>query len=490
MSKINRWGPYFLLPIAIGLMICLGVYASQTPLTPVCQLSIISPQDKNPVDPHKNLTINYKISCSQKRWIKTEIYLVPFFNPLVAFSPSEPEAQWVYQTQNLKEYSITYPASCLSSLTNNDSQLYYIYVELYEYKHNTKPPDSLVTQPVFISEISTKQQMAPIWKFKTILPGEIFNHLINLRNITKQNITNAKSVFKLPDNTLGGFIELNGKWVLFKGNTIIDEIGGKKINYEEDYNYIDLLPNGDFAGKIGIINSNAMNFVGNTLIDNEDIDLEKTIDFWINIESYRLYGRLADDFLNSQLAGTFKSPPTTNPSNQSDYKNYENSEVITVNGTKIQIDRLSPSYHYDAGVVLGEGIRLEDNRRVIVAGHLIIDEILGKKMTLWGVSGVDNKHISYIRGTIEGDNKKLIKFQARQVHILSDNSLAGIIEIDGQGEFLFKDKTLINQLAGKRIIRVWSIYPLQDNTISGALDFADGYYEFLWNAADSKLILF
>ncbi len=66
----------------------------------------------------------------------------------------------------------------------------------------------------------------------------------------------------LPDGTLAGQVEINGKWLPFKGDKLIKTIGGKEVEFTQN---IQVLPNGDLAGEMAI-NGKWFPFKGDELI--------------------------------------------------------------------------------------------------------------------------------------------------------------------------------------------------------------------------------
>ncbi|MDZ4205749.1 MAG: hypothetical protein U1C12_00825, partial [Patescibacteria group bacterium] len=71
-------------------------------------------------------------------------------------------------------------------------------------------------------------------KLGEFFPGELYDFLFELRAKTVKNIESTSNIHTQPDGTLAGQVHVGGKWLPFKGDTLIETIGGKEIKDAKD----------------------------------------------------------------------------------------------------------------------------------------------------------------------------------------------------------------------------------------------------------------
>ena len=86
-------------------------------------------------------------------------------------------------------------------------------------------------------------------KLIPFLPGEVFDYLRELEKKYSTTIESASNIHSQPDGSLAGQVKIAGRWLLFKGDTLITTIAGQKI---EDASDIHSQPDGSLAGRVKI----------------------------------------------------------------------------------------------------------------------------------------------------------------------------------------------------------------------------------------------
>ena len=190
-------------------------------------------------------------------------------DPFLDFPTGESQTQTSPTIEILKQY----PPSVLEYLDNINAQLQAIYkkynvkdsLELAEYAEKHRSRQMLADMELYYQLLEAGKKCIETKRVpeKEFIKGEIYDFILDLRSKTKKNITDVNNIHTQPNGTLAGRVKVNGKYLPFTGDALIETIAGKAI---QDTINIHTQPNGTLAGTVKV-DGIYLPFTGDTLIE-------------------------------------------------------------------------------------------------------------------------------------------------------------------------------------------------------------------------------
>ncbi|MBP8718810.1 MAG: hypothetical protein KBI07_06995 [Candidatus Atribacteria bacterium] len=97
-----------------------------------CSISIEDSFISSKINPHQDLTINYKVTCSTGCWIRANIYFTSTGDPYTQYNPSN-HCTWTYQPAGTHSYSVSYPSAGLLRAQSIEGSTAHFYVDVDMY---------------------------------------------------------------------------------------------------------------------------------------------------------------------------------------------------------------------------------------------------------------------------------------------------------------------------------------------------------------------
>lgn len=332
-------------------------------------------------------------------------------------------------------------------------------------------------------------------------PGEIFRFVkrVNEKRREDSRIARVMKALILPDGTRAGVVRLDEivhiygtrvnrrRDVPFKGETLIEEIQGKKISVNP--HLIKFMPNGEFLCGVELDSGWCIKIAG--------IPFWQYPDIWsIIVRGDAVIERIQGRRLRN-VGELFILPNGTLAGNVGlgiDRESGESKRVLPFKGrtfiTKIGGKKIRDAYiRYVQrdGTLVGIAT-LDDKRDVPFKGNILLDEIQGRKVVdvdsfsffsspdgaVVGIVKLEDGRHALFRddALIEEISGRKIR-NAGYIRLLSDGTIVGRIQVEGTDKWLlFKGNTLIDRIQGMRFKEVR--FDVSQDVLFGTVELEDG----------------